>query len=288
MLAAGLNGRLEQQPAVDVDAPAVGCAVFRRQPRRRRDQRLPDVHETTFCSRRPAQERRVANHDVRLTGAHDGAALGRGAGRVVRHHADGSSSYRCASRSRAEAPRPVSSVASPTQPEWAVSRGSTPAARGGRGEPFADGLGREANNMVGRLDVAAPFSQRTDGAGDVALDEAHVGRFAVGVRLAAADGDEQAVVASRVGDVPPLEGRGPRAEPGRPSRRSPPGSRPCTARPARGRAPPAEAGQHAARWLARLDPDRPRAWRAAAPRRPPSTRSRTRGPPRTARRGQEM
>ena len=53
--------------------------------------------------------------------------------------------------------------------------------------------------------VAVPFSQRTDGARDVALDEAHVGRLAVGVGLAAADGDEQAALLARVGDVPPLE-----------------------------------------------------------------------------------
>ena len=72
----------------------------------------------------------------------------------------------------AEAPRAVSSLASPTR-----SAGST---------------------------VTVPFSQRTDGARDVALDEAHVGRLAVGVGLAAADGDEQAVVAPRVGHVPPF------------------------------------------------------------------------------------
>ena len=56
-----------------------------------------------------------------------------------------------------------------------------------------------------------PFSQRTDGAGDVAPEEAHVGGLAVGVGLAAADGDQQAAFLPRVGHVPPLERCGFRA-----------------------------------------------------------------------------
>ena len=47
--------------------------------------------------------------------------------------------------------------------------------------------------------VAAPFARRPDGPCAVALDETDVGRLAVGVRLAAEDGDAQAVVALRVG-----------------------------------------------------------------------------------------
>ena len=106
----------------------------------------------------------------------------------------------------AEAPSAVSSLASPTRPEWADSQPRLDAAGpGDRGEPLADGLRRQADDALGQGDVAAPFAQRPDVKGDVALDEAHVDRLAVGVRLAAADGDEQAVVASRVGHVPPLE-----------------------------------------------------------------------------------
>ena len=51
----------------------------------------------------------------------------------------------------------------------------------------------------------APRSERPQGPGDVALDETDVGRLAVGVGLAATDGDQQAVALARVGDVPPLE-----------------------------------------------------------------------------------
>ena len=91
--------------------------------------------------------------------------------------------------------------------EWAVRRGSTSAATGGRLEPLADGLRGEADDAIGRRAVAAPFAQRLDRPGDVALDVAHVGRLAVGVGLAPADADEQAVVALRVGDVPATRAR---------------------------------------------------------------------------------
>ena len=78
------------------------------------------------------------------------------------------------------------------------------------------------------------------------------GRLAVGVRLAAADGDEQVVFVARVGDVPPLERRGFRAAP--PGHEEQPGDDAVDGRalvgafgglePAAG-APPTEAGQHA-------------------------------------------
>ena len=66
------------------------------------------------------------------------------------------------------------------------------------------------NRTTETIDVLAldPESGELSPLVDVALDEAHVGRLAVWVRLAAADGNEQAVFALRVGDVPPLERRG--------------------------------------------------------------------------------
>ena len=86
-----------------------------------------------------------------------------------------------------------------------------PAARAAAANRSLMACAEEADDAVGRVDVVVPFSQRTDGARDVGLDEAHVGRLAVGVGLAAADGDEQAVLVARVGHVPPLERRGFRA-----------------------------------------------------------------------------
>ena len=54
-----------------------------------------------------------------------------------------------------------------------------------------------ADEALGRGDVAATERSVRTGAGQLALDVAHVGRLAAGVRLAAADGDEQAVLALR-------------------------------------------------------------------------------------------
>ena len=108
-----------------------------------------------------------------------------------------------------------------------MSRGSTPAARAAA--PNRSLMAAPSGRRRARGDIAAPFAQRPDGPGDIALDVAHVGRLAVGVGLAAADGDEQAVVALRVGDVALLERRGFRApQPGDRHRR------------ARGRAPRVE------------------------------------------------
>ena len=60
----------------------------------------------------------------------------------------------------AEAPRAVRSLASPTRPEW----GGQPRLDAGgprrRREPLADGLRRQADDAVGRIDRAAPFAQR--------------------------------------------------------------------------------------------------------------------------------
>ena len=59
------------------------------------------------------------------------------------------------------------------------------------------------NRTTETIDVLAldPESGELSPLVDVALDEAHVGRLAVGVRLAAADGNEQAVFALRPGGV---------------------------------------------------------------------------------------
>ena len=67
---------------------------------------------------------------------------------------------------------------------------------GGRGEPFADGLGREADDAVGSTAPRRALSARKARATSP-LTEADVGRLAVGVGLAAADGDQQGPSPSR-------------------------------------------------------------------------------------------
>ena len=78
--------------------------------------------------------------------------------------------------------------------------GSTPAARAAAANRSLMACAERPTTRSVEANVAAPFARRPDGPGDVALDETDVGRLAVGVRLAAEDGDdEQAVVALRVG-----------------------------------------------------------------------------------------
>ncbi len=100
----------------------------------------------------------------------------------------------------AEAPHAASSLASPTRPKWAVRRASMLA-------PRAAAATRSLMACAQRPMTRAAGSTSPQGAGHVALDEAHVGRLAVGVRLAAADGDEQTALLARVGHIPPLERR---------------------------------------------------------------------------------
>ena len=103
-----------------------------------------------------------------------------------------------------DAPRLVNSDASPTRPEWAVTR-STPAAQGRRLEPQPHHLRRERHDAV-RLRRVRGGPQGPDRAGDAALHEPDVRRLAVLVRLAPADGDQHPVAVGRVGDVGPVEG----------------------------------------------------------------------------------
>ena len=79
-------------------------------------------------------------------------------------------------------------MARPTRPEWAVNRGSMPAARAAAANrSLMAWAERPTTRSVGstatRRSLSAP-----QGPGDVALDETGVGRLAVGVGLAAADG----------------------------------------------------------------------------------------------------
>ena len=57
--------------------------------------------------------------------------------------------------------------------------GSMPAARAAGGEAPADGLRPQNRRRGGRADCAAPFSKHPDGQKTVALEEAHVGGFAL-------------------------------------------------------------------------------------------------------------
>ena len=103
-----------------------------------------------------------------------------------------------------DAPRLVSSDASPTRPEWAVTR-STPAARaaawnrsptifGESGATRSVGPGVAAARRVRIARATSPFTNR---------------RLALLVRLAPADGDQHPVAVGRVGDVGPAEGEDP-------------------------------------------------------------------------------
>ena len=104
-----------------------------------------------------------------------------------------------------DAPRLVSSDASPTRPEWAVTRASTPAARAAA-RTAAHHLRRERHDLVLRH-RARGGPERPQGAGDAVLHEPHVPRLTLLVRLAAAaDGDEDPVAVGRVGAVGPAEG----------------------------------------------------------------------------------
>ena len=97
------------------------------------------------------------------------------------------------------APRLVSSDASPTRPEWAVTC-STPGGAGRRLELQPHHLRRERHDAVlGRRAHRGP--QRPDRAGDGTLHEPDVPRLALLVRLPAADGDQHPVAVGRVVDV---------------------------------------------------------------------------------------
>ena len=103
-----------------------------------------------------------------------------------------------------DAPRLVSSDASPTRPEWAVTR-STPAARaaawnrsptifGESGATRSAGAGFAAARRVRIARATPPFH------------EPDVRRLALLVRLPAADGDQHPVAVGRVVDVGPAQG----------------------------------------------------------------------------------
>ena len=103
-----------------------------------------------------------------------------------------------------DAPRLVSSDASPTRPEWAVTR-STPAARAAAWNRSPTIFGESGATRSAGPGLAAARSG-PDRAGDAALHEPDVRRLALLVRLAPADGDQHPVAVGRVGDVGPAEG----------------------------------------------------------------------------------
>ena len=102
-----------------------------------------------------------------------------------------------------DAPRLVSSDASPTRPEWAVTC-STPAARAAAWNRSTHHLRRERHDAVLGCRVSGG-PERPDRASDAALHEPDVPRLALLVRLAPADGDEHPVAVGRVVDVGPAQ-----------------------------------------------------------------------------------
>ena len=102
-----------------------------------------------------------------------------------------------------DAPRLVSSDASPTRPEWAVTC-STPAARAAAWNRSPTNFGESgATRSAGPWGRGGP--QGPDRAGDTALHEPDVRRLALLVHLAPADGDQHPAAIGRVGDVGPAQ-----------------------------------------------------------------------------------
>ena len=101
-----------------------------------------------------------------------------------------------------DAPRLVSSDASPTRPECAVTRLSTPAdaAAAVNRSPIICADNGTTRSPGSRL--VAPRNVRKR-ARDAVLHEPHVVHLALLVRLAPADGDEDAVAVGRIDDVSP-------------------------------------------------------------------------------------
>ena len=105
-----------------------------------------------------------------------------------------------------DAPQLVSSDASPTRPEWAVTRASTPAARAAAANRSPTICGESGTTWSSGTGPAAARSVRRARATPV-LHEPHVPRLTLLVRLAAAaDGDEDPVAVGRVGAVGPADG----------------------------------------------------------------------------------
>ena len=96
----------------------------------------------------------------------------------------------------------MSSLAKPTRPKWAVTRRSRPAALAAAvyHSPFICA----ESGTTGPL--APGRRQRADGARSAILQVTHIAGLAHLVRLAAADGDEDAVSVAGVGHVRPAEG----------------------------------------------------------------------------------
>ena len=104
-----------------------------------------------------------------------------------------------------DAPRLVSSDASPTRPECAVTRPALDA--GGRGrsrEPQPDHLRRQRHHAVARLRTRRA-SQCPKRARDAVLHEPHIVGFAVLVGFAAAYGDEDPGAVGRIDDIGPAQ-----------------------------------------------------------------------------------
>ena len=102
------------------------------------------------------------------------------------------------------APRLVSSLARPTRPEWAVTRRSMPAALAAAVNRSPIICGESGTTRPSGAGAAAARSARTARAGAV-LQVADIIRLAVLVRLAAADGDEDAISVAGVGHVDPAQ-----------------------------------------------------------------------------------
>ena len=98
-----------------------------------------------------------------------------------------------------DAPRVVSSLASPTRPEWAVTRRSMPAAAAVKNRSPIICAESGTTRSPGLWTRGGP--QRPDGARDAVLHEPHVVHLALLVRLAPADGDENAVAVGRIDDI---------------------------------------------------------------------------------------
>ena len=99
----------------------------------------------------------------------------------------------------------MSSDASPTRPEWAVTRASTPAARAAGANRSPTICGESGTTWSSGAGLAAARRVRRARATPV-LHEPHVSRLALLVGLAPADGDEDPVAVGRVGDIGPAEG----------------------------------------------------------------------------------
>ena len=104
-----------------------------------------------------------------------------------------------------EAPRLVSSDASLTRPESAVTRLLDASGLDGRRKPQPDHLRRQWHHAVARLRTRGR-AQRPESARHAVLHEPHVVHLALLVRLAPADGDEEPVAVGRIDAVGPAQG----------------------------------------------------------------------------------